>query len=117
MGTGGVPAGGSKALPAFALTILYWLSPALLCLVLYREGTTAWFQTDDFAWLSLRRQVHNWRDLATALFAPMAQGTIRPWSERGFFLLFEWLFGFDALPIATSHRSSTNTRKRPEYWS
>lgn len=99
MGTGGVPARGSKALPALALTILYWLSPALLCLVLYREGITAWFQTDDFAWLSLRRQVHNWRDLATALFAPMAQGTIRPWSERGFFLLFEWLFGFDALPF------------------
>ena len=28
----------------------------------------------------------------------MAQGTIRPWSERGFFMLLESLFGFDALP-------------------
>ncbi len=99
MGTAGVAAGAPKTLTARGVTLLYWLSPALLCLILYREGITAWFQTDDFAWLSLRRQVHNWRDLATALFAPMAQGTIRPWSERGFFLLFEWLFGFDALPF------------------
>src|SRR6266536_3183546 len=82
-----------------ARSLLYWLSPPLLCLILYREGLTAWFQADDFAWLSLRLHVHTWRDLAHALFAPMAQGTIRPWSERGFFLVFTWLFGIDALPF------------------
>ncbi len=32
------------------------------------------------------------------MFTPMAQGTIRPWSERGFFLLFYKLFEADALP-------------------
>jgi hypothetical protein len=32
------------------------------------------------------------------MFAPLAQGTIRPWSERGFFMLFESLFGLDPLP-------------------
>ena len=33
------------------------------------------------------------------MFAPLAQGTIRPWSERGFFLLFYSLFGLEALPF------------------
>ena len=28
----------------------------------------------------------------------MAQGTIRPWSERGFFMLYSKLFGLEALP-------------------
>jgi hypothetical protein len=32
------------------------------------------------------------------MFEPMAQGTIRPWSERGFFLLLFKLYGLDALP-------------------
>lgn len=79
------------------------LAPPLLCLILYRYGLLAWFQADDFAWLSLPRDIHSGnhavRDLAHALFAPMAQGTIRPWSERGFFLLFETLFGVNALPF------------------
>ncbi len=33
------------------------------------------------------------------MFEPAAQGTIRFWSERGFFLLFEKLFGLDSLPF------------------
>src|ERR1019366_8833864 len=49
--------------------------------------------------LGLIRDVHNLRDVLTILFAPAAQGTIRPWSERGFFLLFESLFGLDSLPF------------------
>jgi len=32
-------------------------------------------------------------------FLSAAQGTIRPWSERGFFLLFHSLFGLDSLPF------------------
>src|SRR6185295_7897338 len=43
--------------------------------------------------------VHSWRDFLSAMFTPMAQGTIRPWSERGFFMLFSTLFGLDALPF------------------
>ena len=77
----------------------HWLIPPLLCLVLYKRGLTAWFQADDFAWLGLRLQVHDWRSLLHALFAPMAQGTIRPWSERAFFLAFESIFGTNALPF------------------
>jgi hypothetical protein len=42
--------------------------------------------------------VHNLNDFSRAMFNPMAQGSIRPWSERGFFMLFSWLFGLDALP-------------------
>jgi len=30
---------------------------------------------------------------------PFAQGTIRPWSERAFFMGFYTLFGLDALPF------------------
>ena len=76
----------------------YWLIPPLLCFVIYWPGLTAWFQADDFAWLALRLEVHDWHSLLRALFAPMAQGTIRPWSERAFFLAFESLFGLNALP-------------------
>ena len=76
----------------------YWLIPPLLCFAIYWRGLTAWFQADDFAWLALRLDVHDWHGLMRALFAPMAQGTIRPWSERVFFLVFESLFGLNALP-------------------
>jgi len=78
---------------------VYWLVPPILCLILYKRGLTAWFQADDFAWLGLRLQVHDARSLLHALFAPMAQGTIRPWSERAFFLAFESIFGVNALPF------------------
>ena len=93
------PSGGlqsrGRAFPAAA----YWLAPPLLCLAIYGRGLLAWFQADDFAWLALRPQVHDWRTLLHVLFAPMAQGSIRPWSERGFFLVFESLFGMNALPF------------------
>lgn len=91
---GGFESGG-LALSAAA----YWLTPPLLCLAIYWRGLGAWFQADDFAWLALRLQVHDGRTLLHAMFAPMAQGSIRPWSERGFFLVFESLFGVSALPF------------------
>jgi hypothetical protein len=75
-----------------------WLVPVLLCAALYWITLRIWFLQDDFAWLGLRLSVYSGRDLLYALFSPMAQGTIRPWSERGFFLLFSALFGLDALP-------------------
>jgi hypothetical protein len=77
---------------------LWWIIPILFLLWMDRYGLRCWFIQDDFAWLSLLREVHESRSLANALFAPEAQGTIRPWGERGFFLLFESLFGFDSLP-------------------
>jgi dolichyl-phosphate-mannose-protein mannosyltransferase len=83
---------------AFA-SAAYWLIAPLLCLVIYKPGLTAWFQADDFAWLGLRLQVHDARSLWHALFSPMAQGTIRPWSERAFFLILETIFGVNALPF------------------
>jgi hypothetical protein len=73
--------------------------PPAVCLALYWSGVWVWFQQDDFAWLSLEQKVHGWRDLAWALFAPMAQGTVRTWSERVFFLASTSLFGLDPLPL------------------
>jgi hypothetical protein len=77
----------------------YWILPGIACLALYRLGLKCWFQQDDFAWLSLSLQVHDWQDLLRALFEPKAQGTIRPLSERAFFLIFYGLFGLNALPF------------------
>ena len=78
---------------------IWWLVPIVFLFVLYADGLQTWFAQDDFAWLSLLRDVHSFHDVIHALFAPAAQGTIRPWSERGFFLLFESLFGLDSLPF------------------
>jgi hypothetical protein len=77
----------------------YWTIPPLFCLAVHWLGLKAWFQQDDFAWLGLRHDVAKWPDWFRVLFAPMAQGTIRPWSERLFFLLFEAVFGVEALPF------------------
>src|SRR5437879_4711298 len=77
--------------------ILYWLVPPVWCLALYWQGLFTWFQADDFAWLNL--QVHSWNDLWKALFTPQAQGTVRVWSERLFFIVFKDLFGIHAAPF------------------
>jgi hypothetical protein len=78
--------------------VVYWLAPPLFCLWVYWYGLLSWFQADDFAWLSLHQRVHNFHDLWEFLFTPMAQGTIRPLSERAFFLAFYHWFGLEALP-------------------
>lgn len=78
--------------------LLWWLVPIFFLFWIYSDGLKTWFMQDDFNWLGLFRRVHNLRDLPTVLFAPAAQGTIRPWSDRGFFLLFETLFGLNSLP-------------------
>src|SRR5580704_1952817 len=70
----------------------WWCGPALICLLIHWRGLASWFRADDFAWLALRPSLHN-------LFAPMAQGTIRPWSDRLFFFAGFGLFGLDALPF------------------
>ena len=79
--------------------LLYWTAPSLLCLLLYWNGLRAWFQMDDFAWLGLYQRVHDWPSFLEAMFRPLAQGTVRPWSERAFFMAFAWWFGMVALPF------------------
>jgi len=81
-----------------ALRAMYWLTPIIFCIAVYRLGVRAWFSEDDFAWLGLRLRVHDLPTFLDAMFSPKAQGTIRPWSERGFFMLFSYLFGLHALP-------------------
>jgi hypothetical protein len=53
---------------------------------------------DDFAWLSLHLEVRDVQSFFSALFRPLAQGTIRPWSERLFFIAGWHLFGMEAAP-------------------
>jgi hypothetical protein len=85
--------------PALAGRLIWWLLPIAFLFWLYSTGLRTWFLADDFAWLGLLRGVHSFHDVLSALFTPAAQGTIRPWSERGFFLLFESLFGLRSLPF------------------
>ena len=80
------------------LTAAYWTVPSILCLALYWPGLLAWFQQDDFVWLNLPNQAHQWDGLLRTLFQPTVQGTWRPLSERAFFLAFGAMFGSDALP-------------------
>jgi len=72
----------------------YWLLPPAVCLALFWRGLTAWFRTDDFSWLQFHRS--NW---LTALFSPEALGTIRPLSERLFFVGGWRIFGLHAWPF------------------
>lgn len=72
--------------PAFAL-LIYWRAPL------------TWFTNDDFAWLGLPQQFHHAGDLARILFAPMAQGTVRVFGDRLYFLALAGIFGFNALPF------------------
>lgn len=75
------------------------LAAAALCTALYWDGLKCWFRQDDFAWLTLASETLSGGDFWRAMFAPMAQGTIRPLSERAFFLVFHALFGLEALPF------------------
>ncbi len=96
MTTAGAKAPGRSQ--SFWSSAAYWLVPPLFCFCIYWYGILSWFQADDFAWLSLHQRVHNFHDLGEFLFTPMAQGTIRPLSERAFFLAFYHWFGLNALP-------------------
>jgi hypothetical protein len=78
---------------------MYWGTAPLLCLILYWPGQDAWFHLDDFVWLNLYAEVRGINDLGAVLFQPMAQGTIRPLSERAFFLISYTLFGLNPWPF------------------
>ena len=73
--------------------------PLLLLLGFYWPGLTIWFYQDDFGWLNLPRDVHSFRDLGPALFAPKAHGNMRPLGENAYFLVFGSLFGVNPLPF------------------
>ncbi len=78
----------------------FWAVPPLLALLLYWPGLTCWFQKDDFAWLGLKQAVKDGQGgYAWALFAPLAQGTIRTLSERVFYLSFTSVFGLNPRPF------------------
>jgi hypothetical protein len=77
---------------------LIYLLPLAFCFWLHQFALRGWFWQDDFAWLSLHLQVFDRATFLQTMFEPMAQGTIRTWSERGFFLLLFKLYGLDALP-------------------
>jgi hypothetical protein len=82
-----------------ALDLVLWTAPVVFLFWLFQDGLSCWFLNDDFAWLGLIHQLSRPGGLLRTLFEPAAQGTIRPWSERGFFVLFETLFGMDDLPF------------------
>jgi hypothetical protein len=82
-----------------ARSAAYWITPSLLCLLLHWRGFTSWFSGDDFAWLGLNLDIYNFHDFLSALFRPEAQGTLRPWSERAFFMAGFGLFGLNPLPF------------------
>src|SRR5271163_1592905 len=71
----------------------------LFCVAWHFTALRSWFCNDDFAWLSLPLLVDSWRDLPHLLFAPMAQGTIRVFSERLFFLTLGSLFDLTIIPF------------------
>ena len=75
------------------------LFPVLLSVYFFRRSFRIWFLNDDFAWLGLSLSITNLSELLTALFSPMAQGTVRTLSERLFFLAFEQGFGIESLPM------------------
>src|SRR5271169_4396533 len=82
-----------------ALTVFCWAVPSLLCLALHWRSLDSWFRADDFAWLSVGRDVTGLRTLLHALFSPSAHRTIRPLSERALFLAAYGIFGLEPLPF------------------
>jgi hypothetical protein len=77
----------------------YWTVPSLLCLILYWPGLLTWFQDDDFAFLGLLANIHNPHDLLNVLLLPTPGGSWRPFSDRGYYLLLQSLFGTRPLPF------------------
>lgn len=62
------------------------------------RGLGAWFWQDDFFWLHLG-PAKDLDDLLHILFAPKADGNLRPWSENLFFYGLKTLFGLHPLPF------------------
>lgn len=71
---------------------MLWAAPIVALLAVYWYGLRAWYQMDDFAWLNLHTFIHDIPSFLAAMFKPLAQGTVRPLSERLYFLV-GWLAG------------------------
>src|SRR5947209_14647405 len=82
-----------------AALVAYYGVPVLFCVAVHWIALKMWFYADDFAWLGLRLEIHSPHDLLDVLFGPRAQGTIRTFSERIYFLAFSSIFGMEALPL------------------
>lgn len=81
-----------------ALRAAWLLTPVAIFLAFYWKGLYIWFAQDDFAWLNLNLRLAEGHSLWRLALAPAAQGTIRPLSERLFFIAFYQWFGLDAFP-------------------
>ncbi len=77
---------------------LAWLAAPAIGLLLYWRVPLIWFQNDDFAWLALGRDARE-HGLLHALFTPFAQGTVRVFGDRLYFLALSQAFGLHALPF------------------
>jgi hypothetical protein len=86
-------------MPPRVRDILYYAIPMLFCTVVHWIALKTWFYSDDFAWLGLGLKIHSAHDLLLVLFRPEAQGTVRTFSERLFFLVFSSMFGLAAAPF------------------
>ena len=80
------------------VTIAICAAPIALCIAVYWPGIFAWFQMDDFWWLSRLGAAGRDGFWQTLLTRP-GHGTYRPLSEPAFFMTFEYLFGPRPLPI------------------
>lgn len=68
-------------------------------LAFYWRTLGGWFMQDDFTFLSLHTLISKPADLLPVLLKPIAQGTIRPLSDRLFFFTLERVFGYNAVPF------------------
>jgi hypothetical protein len=84
---------------ASARARLWYLLPPLACMAVFWRVPFVWFQGDDFAWLGLWQRADSPAGLTEALFRPYAQGTVRVFSERLYFLVLGGVFGTWAAPF------------------
>ena len=79
--------------------LIAWALACAACVAIFFDAFNTWFLMDDFAWLGLRQEIaspgNGWR----LLFEPRAQGTVRLFSERLYFVVLSGIFGVDPLPF------------------
>ena len=93
------PAARLRDWPERFLGVAWWAVPPVAAIWFYWLGVKTWFWADDFAWLTHTTEFYTFREFLYALFKPMAEGTIRPFGDRLFFIVFYRLFGLDPLPF------------------
>jgi len=80
--------------------VAYYAAAPIVGLIVFYRALTTWFLNDDFGWMGLIWGVRS-DGLIRTLFTPMAQGTVRVFSERAPFLVFPQLFGMHPWPYRT----------------